>query len=41
MSPNAMSFPNCGHVMPFSGPMLPDDTRDTVRAWIKQGALAN
>jgi hypothetical protein len=35
------SFPNCGHTMPFSGPMLSEDARDKVRSWIRQGALNN
>jgi hypothetical protein len=37
-----MSYPNCGQIMPQSLAMpLPTDTRDKVRAWIKQGAMNN
>lgn len=31
-------YTNCGESMPYSDPLLPTDTRDTVRRWIAQGA---
>jgi hypothetical protein len=34
-------FSDCGETMPFLAPMLPVATRDTIRAWIAQGAQNN
>lgn len=31
-------YPDCGSAMPYLSPVLPVATRDTVRAWIMQGA---
>jgi hypothetical protein len=35
------TFANCGVQMPFNGPYLSQDQRDTVRRWIAQGAKSN
>jgi hypothetical protein len=34
-------FAGCGILMPFDSPELAADTRDTIRRWIKQGAMNN